>query len=261
MRLVVLGSGTAILSAERFGTSFFLEMDGQNILLDCGWGCGINLLRAGLSPLDLDHIVLSHAHGDHMAGLIPILQSLRVMGKEFGHKKREKALYIHGYEGMAQDVETLKRVFMSDREERYPLIFREYGEGKGMMGSISFCTVPACHGGSKFPSISMSLTGEGKKICYSGDTGYNPSLLDVCRGADLAIVEAAIPPGLYWQKGPHKDHLSAYEAGLLGSSAGVQRLLITHIYPFVKTKDVLEEARKNYSGELYVANDLMVLEI
>ena len=56
-KIIVTGSGTAVIRQERSPSSFLLQLGGQSLLFDCGWGTGINLIRAGIPLKNIDHII------------------------------------------------------------------------------------------------------------------------------------------------------------------------------------------------------------
>src|SRR5687768_5704775 len=74
--VVVLGSGTVIPDGRRAPACHLLVADGHQVLLDCGPLAAHRLAAHGCGPHDLDAVALSHLHGDHSAGLVPLLQSM-----------------------------------------------------------------------------------------------------------------------------------------------------------------------------------------
>ena len=66
MKLTVLGSGSPEAYVRRASSGYLIEVGQDRILFDCGGGVFDNLLRAGLQPTDITHIVFSHLHSDHM---------------------------------------------------------------------------------------------------------------------------------------------------------------------------------------------------
>ncbi len=77
--LVVLGSGGVVPTPERLTPAFYLEFwNGLGILLDAGEGAQRALGQAGFSPHDIDYVLVTHAHGDHVNGLAGLLQSMAV---------------------------------------------------------------------------------------------------------------------------------------------------------------------------------------
>jgi len=97
-------------------------------------------------------------------------------------------------------------------------------------------------------SLAFRLESQGAALVYSGDTDLSDSLVELAKGADLLVLEAANPfkvPG----------HLTPQEAGRLAARAGVQRLLLTHFYPPCDEVDVVALAAQEFSGEIIKAED------
>ena len=67
MELTLLGTGTPTASLRRAGSSYLVTIDDERILVDCGPQSAQRLLQAGLKPVDLDTIFLTHLHYDHCA--------------------------------------------------------------------------------------------------------------------------------------------------------------------------------------------------
>lgn len=79
MRLTILGSSSAIPSMRRFNAAQALEVDGKTFLIDCGEGAQIRLKMSAVRAAQIQHIFLSHLHGDHVFGLIPLLSTLSML--------------------------------------------------------------------------------------------------------------------------------------------------------------------------------------
>ncbi len=88
--LVVLGSGGVMPTRERATSSILARLwNGLTLVLDAGEGAQVRLAEAGYSTHDIDYIVLTHGHGDHVNGVPGLLQSMSV-------SKRERPLHIAG---------------------------------------------------------------------------------------------------------------------------------------------------------------------
>ena len=64
-KIYVLGAGTPTPTADRFGSSFVVEINGQHIMFDCGPAATHKLVKAGLWPTQIDHLFFTHHHFDH----------------------------------------------------------------------------------------------------------------------------------------------------------------------------------------------------
>jgi ribonuclease BN (tRNA processing enzyme) len=76
----------------------------------------------------------------------------------------------------------------------------------------------------------VRLTADGRSLVYTGDTGPSEGVVELARGADVLLAEAAHPPGSGLPPGVH---LTGREAGEHAAAAGVGRLLLTHIPAWV----------------------------
>ena len=79
--LKVLGTASALPTTERYPSAQVLEVRGRLFMFDCGEGAQIRLRRAGVSFLKIEHICLSHIHGDHIFGLFGLLSTMAMLGR------------------------------------------------------------------------------------------------------------------------------------------------------------------------------------
>ena len=99
VRLTVLGSGGGAPTPERWLPAFYVEdWMGVGVLLDAGEGAQLRLAQAGRSVNDIDFILVTHAHGDHVNGLPGLLQSMYM-------NDRSRPLRIYAPRAVAEFVE------------------------------------------------------------------------------------------------------------------------------------------------------------
>src|SRR5918912_4377659 len=80
-RCTLLGTAAALPTADRDNTALVFVGDESAILVDCPGGAYTKLLRAGVVPEQLTHLLLTHTHTDHTHGLPGLLQSLWLGGR------------------------------------------------------------------------------------------------------------------------------------------------------------------------------------
>ncbi len=80
--LTILGSSSAIPTSERYPTAQVLEVPGRYFLIDCGEGTQIQLRRQKIKFSKIQHIFISHLHGDHYYGLIGFISTLNLIGAQ-----------------------------------------------------------------------------------------------------------------------------------------------------------------------------------
>ena len=79
--LKVLGTASALPTTERYPRAQVLDVRGRLFMIDCGEGAQMQLRRAGVSFLKIEHICLSHIHGDHLFGLFGLLSTMGMLGR------------------------------------------------------------------------------------------------------------------------------------------------------------------------------------
>lgn len=96
MELIFLGTSSALPTTKRNHSAIALKAFGEVMLFDCGEGTQRQMARIKLSPMKVDHIFITHLHGDHFLGLPGMIQSMAFRG-------RKNPLYIYGPEGMIKN--------------------------------------------------------------------------------------------------------------------------------------------------------------
>ncbi len=79
--VTILGNGSASPAADKHQTAHVLNVREQFYLIDCGEGTRQRMMRVGVSPLKIRAVFVSHIHGDHVYGLVPLIASLGLAGK------------------------------------------------------------------------------------------------------------------------------------------------------------------------------------
>ena len=116
MKLNILGCYSATPRTYTNPTSQVLELNNHLILIDCGEGTQVELRRNKIKFSRIKHIFISHLHGDHVFGLVGLISTFRLLG-------REKDLHIYAPKGL-KEVVTLQ-MKLSDSWTSYQLIFHE----------------------------------------------------------------------------------------------------------------------------------------
>ena len=80
--LNVLGTASALPTTERYPSAQVLDVRGRLFMIDCGEGAQIQMRRAGISFLKIEHICLSHIHGDLIFGLFGLLSTMALLGRK-----------------------------------------------------------------------------------------------------------------------------------------------------------------------------------
>ena len=102
--LNVLGTASALPTTERYPSAQVLDVRGRLFMIDCGEGAQMRLRKAGISFLKIEHICLSHIHGDHIFGLFGLLSTMAMLG-------RSSQLNIYAPESFAPTLDFFKSQF------------------------------------------------------------------------------------------------------------------------------------------------------
>ena len=116
MQLTILGCNAATPRKDAQTTAQILEIKGQMVLIDCGEGTQIQLRKLGVKFARIQHIFISHLHGDHFYGLIGLISTFRLLG-------RSADLHIYGPKGI-KEVITLQLKLAKSWTD-YKLFFHE----------------------------------------------------------------------------------------------------------------------------------------
>jgi len=221
MHLQFVGCGDAFGSGGRFNTCFHLVGREINALIDCGATSLVSMNKLAINRNDINLIVVSHFHADHVGGLpFFILEANYILG-------REQALTIVGPPGLkARYAELIENSFPGAKnlELKFPLMLRELEIGRrSQVGSLRIMPFHVEHDDRAGPCLGFRFEAEGKVIAFSGDTEWTDALVDIGHEADLFICEA------FTRDKPVPTHLtlSALERRL--GQIRPKRLVLTHM--------------------------------
>ncbi|MDC6353706.1 MULTISPECIES: ribonuclease Z [unclassified Robiginitalea] len=116
MKLRVIGCYAATPRYQTHPSAQVLETGGHLLLIDCGEGTQMELRRYRIRLARIDHIFISHLHGDHFFGLPGLIATFQLLG-------RERPLHIYGPKGIREAISLLLRV--GETRTRFALEFRE----------------------------------------------------------------------------------------------------------------------------------------
>lgn len=139
-RLNILGSGSALPKASAFPTAQILEMRGHEFMIDCGEGAQIRMREYGTKYARLNHIFISHLHGDHCFGLPGMVSSMAMLG-------RTADITVHAFAQLERLMKPLIDFSLADFP--FKVIFQPFEPGTtGIIfedRSITVRTIPLKH--------------------------------------------------------------------------------------------------------------------
>jgi len=244
MRLTVIGGSGGYPGGGRPCSGYLVEADGFALLIDPGYGVA-TALSAHDAPA-FDAVLVSHAHPDHCADLNPILRARAWADAPLS------PLPVYALPGAVDAVLAL------DRPEvlagSYALHDIELGEFT--IGPFQLVTALLPH---PRPNVGFRISARGRSMVYTGDCGPSEELIHLADRAELLLAEASyaevVPPEIIGALS------SAADVGREAATAGVLRLVLTHLMPRTDEGDAIAAAARYFAGPIFVARSGFVVEI
>ena len=291
--LVFLGTAAAVPSAERGSPALLVARESARFLVDCGEGTQRQLMRARLGFRGLGHVLLTHLHLDHVAGLAGLLAtrqlyqlegSIEIIGshetiafvrrylsdtvgseREAGYRLcavspglvlSKPGWHLTAVTVAHRDTESLGYLF--EEERRRPLLsdrLDAFGvpEGPERAALARGNPVVLADGRSVIPEMVQGSSVPGAKLAVVGDTEEVASLVEPVRKADALVVEAT-----FLERdaalAKSRGHLTAMAAAWLAREAEIGELLLTHISGRYKAQEICSEAARLFPRVRVVAD-------
>tara|TARA_R110000787_G_scaffold55942_5_gene128859 strand:+ start:8621 stop:9535 length:915 start_codon:yes stop_codon:yes gene_type:complete len=140
LKLTILGCHSATPRVNAHPTSQYLEINSRHFLIDCGEGTQRQMRKYKVGFSKINHIFISHLHGDHFFGLIGLIST-------FGILNREKELHVFGPKGIKEVINL--QLKYSKSYVKYELIFHELNSKKSELifedKKVEVHTIPLNH--------------------------------------------------------------------------------------------------------------------
>ena len=138
--LHILGCGSALPTTRHFPTSQILNVRDKLFMIDCGEGAQLQFRKSRLKFSRLNHIFISHLHGDHCFGLLGLISTLNLLG-------RTAELHIHSPQGLEELLKPMLDFF--NHQMTYPVVFHAFETKEPTLvyedRSLTVTTIPLRH--------------------------------------------------------------------------------------------------------------------
>ena len=299
LQVILLGTGAALPTPERRTSGTAVLYEGETLLFDCGEGTQLQIRKAGLRHGRLSRIFITHMHGDHVIGIMGLLMTMELSG-------RERPIELYGPAALADYVTTSARLLSTGFS--YPIIFHEAHPGTiCQTETYTIECLPLNHriltygyalqerdkpgtfdvaraevlGIPKGPLYGRLQRGQpvtlddgrtiyshdvlgppkrGRRIGYCLDTRPCPEAAQLARDADLLLYDSTLAPGAE-QEAAAKGHSTSRQAAVLAKEAGAKRLVLTHISARYTSARELLTGLEGLHDDFVLARDLMELSV
>ena len=259
----LLGTGTPVPAADRFGSAILVEAGGQLLLFDCGRGAAIRLHQIRPSAVaSVQTVFLTHLHSDHVVGLPDVWLTGWVLG-------RSKPLRVVGPDGTAGMTLHLAQAYAADLHARqHPAegLLSRGAELHGVVvqpglvyeeGDVRVTAFLVDHG-HVGPAFGYRVERAGRSTVISGDTKFSESLIAAAAGADVVLHAAWLPESRNSTPPERRSIASAEDAGRVFARL---RPKLAVVYHYMQESGIEDGVRRFYDGPLIVARDRMLVEL
>lgn len=287
IEITILGSGSAIPTLKRKHPAILLKYEGDYMLFDCGECAQLALQRAKVSPLKIRRVFITHWHADHFAGLIPLIETMHMLGRKdaleiyapeaewFVEKIMDLSYWRFGFgiRGMSVSLEEVQKIVEEKHYEIYSIpvrhsvpavgyIFREKDHWKIIPSRLKKFGIKGERVQELKEKRVLKVSGkivriedvakmvEGRKIAYSGDTLAFEEFFKACENAELVIHDATF---LEPEKG--RMHACIKEVCEYAKKYGIKKLVLTHFSKRYRDEKTLRKTAKSFFPSSLLARD------
>ncbi|TNV69439.1 MBL fold metallo-hydrolase [Trichococcus shcherbakoviae] len=213
MELTILGCMGGYPTKDVGTTAYLLTSDDFRLLIDVGSNALLSL-EHHLDPLDLDALILTHYHADHIADLGVLQYTFQL--KEPAEGKAKKVLPIYGH----TESEFFRLLEMTGVSEGIAYAPDETLE----LGPFRIRFLKTIH---PVPCYALRIEeiATGKVFVFGADSAYLPAFVPFVKDADLFMADA----NLFNGNERHHAHMTAGEVAAIAEEAAVKQLILTHL--------------------------------
>ena len=268
-KITMLGTGNATVS-QIYNTCFLLKTPSTLMLVDAGGGNGIlaQLKKVNVQISDIHHLFVTHAHTDHVLGVIWVI---RMVAQCKGY---EGLLHVYGNDKVMKVIKTIIDMILAKKQlakvaERVVFHQLEDGDcfevGDMKLECFDIQSTKEKQFGFRAELPSPDESDKPLVLACLGDEPYNEQNRRYIVGADWMMCEAFC---LYADRDTFKPyekcHSTALDAGKLAEELGVKNLILYHTEEKTlanRKENYTREAAENFKGRIFVPDDLEVIEL
>ncbi|MEN2767696.1 MBL fold metallo-hydrolase [Ornithinibacillus xuwenensis] len=242
MKLTVIGYWGGYPAPDSATSSYLIEKDGFSLLVDAGSG-SISKLQKYKNIMEIDAVILSHYHHDHIAD-IGVLQYAWLVQSYLVENKDILPIYGH----------TEDRV-------GFEKLTHEFTEGIAYEPnetlSIGPFTINFLKTKHPVPCYGMRITDGENVIVYTADTSYLEEWIEFSKNADLLITDSNFYAN---QDGSAAGHMTSREGGTIAEAANVGELILSHLPQYGNREELITQASDVYKGKILLAEEGLIWE-
>ncbi|GBE23597.1 MAG TPA: MBL fold metallo-hydrolase [Actinobacteria bacterium] len=248
MRLTVLGSNGTFSTPGRPTSGYLIRHADTRIWVDTGPGT-FAALQTVIDYRTIDAVVVTHVHADHSVDLFGFYHAVK-----YG-PDGNAPIPVFCPEGLQEQVTCY--LGGPEHDPAGTFDFRICDDGSAAtVGSIGLKFSRTDHG---VPTLAVRAEADGRVLVYSSDTGPAGDWARLAERADLFVCEATYQGAA--EDKPWPQHLTAAEAGEIARGQVVDKLMITHIWPFLDPGRSVTEAEATFGRPVGLAVPGMTVKV
>lgn len=251
MKLVTVGTSSHVPTATRDTTSLLIRPAAGSPVLVEAPGSVVRKLRAqGVDPRQLEHVILTHDHTDHVYGFPHLVHAL------WQHAGR---LEVHAPPRTVETARRLLEVLGLGGDDYPEIVFHAVEPGARPQLLLEHAGLVIQGVASDHPRPTFALRvdepASGHSFVHSSDTRPCAAVTDLARGTHTLLHDCAVPHRFFDRVGRY--HSTAREAGEVATRADVERLVLVHVHSVLGFADdeLAADARATFGGEVVVPED------
>lgn len=242
MKLTVIGQWGGYPAPNEATSSYLLEKDDFTLIIDMGSG-SLSHLQNYKKIKDIDAVVLSHYHHDHIAD-IGVLQYARLV--EFYLSGFNQVLPIYGHTEDAEKFKDLTHEFTKGIS---------YDPNEALeIGPFTITFLRTKH---PVPCFGMRIFDGQHTLVYTADTSYTSKWIKFSEHADIMITDCNFYAG---QDGTAAGHMNSIEGAKIATAANVKKLILSHLPQYGSNEQLVAEARGYFNGKVLLARKGLIWE-
>ena len=293
----LLGCGGMLPLPKRFLTSLMIRHQGKGILIDCGESTQVALHLCGWSVKQIDHMLITHFHGDHVLGLPGLWMTM-------GNNGRTEPVHLWGNPGLKQIVDGLMvvcpqlpfdvichdvvelgyqfeinglQVQAVPVEHRVPCLAYsislpragKFDAKRAKENNVPLAYWAALQKGETitdgdvtyYPEDVLGAPRKGLKLTYATDCRPSAELVTLAQDSDLFVAEGLYGDDEKQQGASEKGHMVYSEAAMMARDANVQELWLTHYSPAMLNPEEFLYTAKEIFANTKCGTNLMTAEL
>jgi ribonuclease BN (tRNA processing enzyme) len=241
MKMTVLGPWGGYPKAGEASAGYLFQSEGYNLLIDCGSGV-LAQLQYHLSVEELDSVIISHYHPDHIADVGVLYHGRLIQSKT---KSELPVLPIYGHSHDEAGFSSLDHKPYTEA--------RSYTEEDRLeLGPFSITFQKTKH---PVVCFAIRITDGKHTAVFTADSSYIKEFEVFSAGADLLISECNLYADM---DGSKMGHMNSTDAARIASAANVSTLMLTHLPHFGELSDLVKDAKQHFDGEVLLASTGLV---